>query len=566
MRFSAPFDSDMVRRMEVDTASTLAKARDAYARRSWADALELFQQSEQAGPLAAEDLERLMWSAGMLDRDPELFAACERLFHVCAEAGQDDRAAHWAFFHGFRLFSLGEHGRGGAWMQRAQRHVERFGRECAAKGYLLIPAVMKQLMAGDFTAAAETASQAIAIGERCREEDLVAFGKCMLGRANVRQGKVDEGVTLLDEAMLVAVGGALSPVLTGLIYCNLIVSCRQVYALDRAREWTAALSEWCQSQPQLIQFTGLCRLHRAEILEVNGAWQEAIEEAQRATRAVARAVAAETEAGAAYQEGEIRRLRGEFAAAEEGYRRASRLGLEPQPGMALLRLAQGQGSQAAATLGRVLGVTSDPLGRARLLPAFIEILLAGGSLEEASRSCAELEQIAARFATGILCAMAEQGRGEVELAQGHAAAGMAHLRTALATWQQAGAPYIEARLRVRIGQACRMLGDEDGARLEFEAARLAFEGLGAAPDLARLDKLAVSSTAPAEPTHGLTAREIEVLGLLAAGKTNKRIALDLGLSDKTIDRHVSNIFGKLEVASRAAATAYAYEHGLLQRH
>lgn len=554
--------------MKVGPVSTLSQARGAYARRAWADAFELFQRADLAAPLEIEDLERMMWSAGMLDRDPELLATCERLFNACADAGLDDRAAYWAFFHGFRLFALHEQGRATAWMQRAQRHVERFGRECAASGYLLLPAVMKHLMASDYAVAADTASQAVTIGERCREGDLIAFGKCLLGRVLVRQGRVDEGVALLDEAMLVAVGGELSPVITGLIYCNLIATCRQVYALDRSREWTHVLSDWCQAQPQLIQFNGLCQLHRAEILEVNGAWQESIAEARRATRSLAHAVSAETEAGAAYQEAEICRLRGEFADAEECYRRASRLGLEPQPGMALLRLAQGQGTQAAATLRRVLAATADPLIRARLIPAWAEILLAIGSVDEARQAVAELEQIAGRFVTGILGAMASQARGELELSEGQPAPALTRLRAAFATWQEAGAPYNAARLRVRIGQACRMLGDEDGARLEFDAARIVFQQLGAAPDLAHLESLMASSApAPARAStdtrHGLTAREIEVLGLVAAGKTNKRIALDLGLSEKTVDRHVSNIFGKLDVASRAAATAFAYQHGLL---
>jgi DNA-binding CsgD family transcriptional regulator len=553
--------------MQVDTVPTLAPARGAYARRAWADAFELFRRADEIAPLGIDDLERLMWSAGMLDRDSELFAACERLFNACAEAGRHDRAAHWAFFHAFRLFALREQGRATAWMQRAQQHAERFGGECAARGYLLLPVAMKHLATGDFAAAAENAAEALAVGERCREVDLAAFAKCLLGRAWVRQGKVDEGVGMLDAAMLVAVGGVLSPIITGLIYCNLIATCRQVYALDRSREWTGVLSEWCQSQPQLIQFNGLCRLHRAEILEVNGAWQEAIAEARRATNshAHAHALAAETQAGAAYQEAEIHRLRGEFGAAEDRYREASRLGLEPQPGMALLRLAQGQGAQAAATLRRVLAATVDPLGRARLLPAIVEIMLAIDSADEAREAAAELEQIAGRFATAILSAMACQARGEVELAGGQPAAALGHLRAALATWQEAGAPYLAARLRVRLGRACRFLGDEDGARLEFDSARGAFERLGAASDLAQLEALsaAAPAAAAAPAGNGLTQREIQVLGLVAAGKTNKRIALDLGLSEKTIDRHVSNIFVKLGVASRAAATAFAYRHGLL---
>lgn len=546
--------------MAVDT--TLANARDAFARRAWADALELLRRADRERPLGSEDLERLLWCAGMLDRDADLFAACERLFQLCADAAEDDRAARWAFFYGFRLLALHEKGRAAAWMQRAQRHAERFGRECAAHGYLLIPDAMRHLMASDFGAAADKAARAAAIAERCRDPDLLAFARCLYGRARIRQGEVEEGVALLDEAMLVAVSGAPSPIMTGLVYCNLIASCRQVYAVDRAREWTQVLDDWCRSQPQLMQFNGLCQLHRAEILELDGAWQESITAARGATRALARAIAAETEAGAMYQEAEIHRLRGEFPRAEGCYRRASALGLEPQPGMALLRLAQGQGAQAAATLRRVLAASTDPLARVRQLPALVEILLAENLADEAREAAAELEQIAGRFPTPILKAIAAQAAASVLLRSGEAAAALGGFRAALATWQEAGAPYIVARLRVQSGDACRLLGDEDGARLEFEAARAVFARLGAAPDLARLATLAPAAHKKVAERQ-LTAREVEVLRFIATGKTNKKIALDLGLSEKTVDRHVSNIFGKLGVASRAAATASAYKQGLL---
>ncbi|RUW66238.1 MULTISPECIES: helix-turn-helix transcriptional regulator [unclassified Mesorhizobium] len=546
--------------MKADAASLLEKARHAYAQRAWADAFALLQAMDAIAPLGPDDLERQLWSAAMLDRDQDSQVAGDRLFEAYVEAGRYDRAAYWAFFRGFRLLALGEEGHATACIQQAQRLADGFGRECAAHGYLILLAAQKELMTGNDPAAAPLASQALAIGERCCDIDLVAFARCYLGRALVRQGRIDEGIASLDEAMLPAVDGKLSPIVTGLIYCNLIAACRQVYALDRSREWTEALSNWCGTQPQLVQFNGVCLLHRAEIMELNGAWQDAIAEARRATTSLAHTTASEAAAGAAYQEAEIHRLRGEFAAAEDLYRTASRLGLEPQPGMALLRLAQGRAEQAAATLRRVLATTKAPLGRARLLPALVEIMIAAGAIEEARDACQELEAIASRFATDILAAMASQARGEIDLHEGSAATALGHIRAALTTWQRAGAPYLEARLRVLAGQACRMLGDEDGTELEFDAARTVFAGLGAAPDLARVAAL----TRPTSlPSHGLTRREIEVLGLVATGKTNRTIATDLGLSEKTVDRHLSNIFDKLAVNSRAAATAYGFQNGLL---
>jgi DNA-binding NarL/FixJ family response regulator len=418
----------------------------------------------------------------------------------------------------------------------------------------------KELRAGNDAAAAAFAAQSLAIGERCCDLDLIAFARCYLGRALVRQGRIEEGIASLDEAMLPVVDGKLSPVVTGLIYCNLIEACRQIYAFDRSREWTAALSNWCGSQPQLVQFNGICMLHRAEIMEMNGAWQEAVAEARRAASSLVRNIRKETTAGAAYQEAEIHRLRGEFTAAEELYRTASRLGLEPQPGMALLRLMQGGAEQAAATMRRVLATTETPLGRARLLPAVVEIMIAAGATDEAREAAQELQATADRFATDILVAMASQARGEIELNDGNASAALGHFRAALVTWQHAGAPYLEARLRVLAGLACRALGDEDSAGLEFDAARAVFTELGAAPELARISALTVPNNAR---QHGLTRREIEVLGLVATGKTNRLIASDLGLSEKTVDRHLSNIFDKLAVNSRAAATAFAFQNGLL---
>ena len=310
-----------------------------------------------------------------------------------------------------------------------------------------------------------------------------------------------------------------------------------------------------------MTFTSRCLVHRAEIMQLNGAWHEAIEEARRASGRGADGREQQTVAEAFYQEAEIHRLKGAFKAAEDAYRSASRLGYDPQPGLALLRLAERRSDAAAAAIRRAVGATADPLQRARLLPATVEIMLAVGSIEEAREACGELEAIAGSFGTDVLGAIADHARGAVRLAEGDAQAALAPLRSAFGVWQQVGAPYIAARLRVLIGLACRSLGDEDGAGLELSAARTVFDGLGAAPDLAWIDSLAKTSPAPGRGR--LSKRELEVLRLVAAGKTNKAIATELHLSGKTIDRHVSNIFVKLDVPSRAAATAYAYEHQLI---
>jgi DNA-binding NarL/FixJ family response regulator len=360
--------------------------------------------------------------------------------------------------------------------------------------------------------------------------------------------------------MVAVTAGELTPIITGLIYCTVIHSCQQIYALDRSREWTAALADWCAAQPEVV-FGGNCLIHRSEILQMNGAWPEALAEARRAAEHLEKTSNAQTAASAVYQEAEVHRLRGEFAEAEADYRSASRGGCEPQPGLALLRLAQGRAASAAAQIRRVVAAASERLERTRLLPACVEILLAAGAVEEARAASAELQEIANALDIEIVHAMAAQARGAVALADGDAAAAVEPLRRALAVWQRIEAPYLAARLRVLVGEACRALGDDEGAQLEREAARAVFRELGAAPDLARLDG-AGHDARPARP-HGLTRRELEVLALVAAGKTNKAIAAQLFLSEKTVDRHMSNIFTKLDVPSRAAATAFAYEHRLL---
>jgi DNA-binding CsgD family transcriptional regulator len=420
--------------------------------------------------------------------------------------------------------------------------------------------VQQQIDAGDPGAAHARAAQAVRIGELFGDVDLIACARHLQGRALIQQGRVEPGLALLDEAMVAVTTGELSPLITGLIYCSVIEGCQQVYALDRAREWTSAMAQWCEAQPEMVAFSGVCRVHRAEIMQLRGDWPEAVEEARRACERCSRAGNTPAVGAAWYQQAEVHRLRGEFAAAEEEYRHASRSAWEPQPGLALLRLAQGRVEAAAAAIRSVMGATPDRLQRTRLLPACIEIMLAANDIEQAGAACLELQEVAQSFDTGVLHAMAGHARGAVRLAEGDAQAALASLRRAWAVWQQIDAPYLAARVRLLMGIACRALGDADGSALEFEAARAVFARLGAATDLARVESLLGGDRAT-RPRR-LSPRELQVLRMVAAGKTNKAIANELFLSEKTIDRHVSNIFAKLDVTSRSAATAYACKHEL----
>jgi DNA-binding CsgD family transcriptional regulator len=539
----------------------LQRGRESFKRRRWMDAFNALSLADEGVPLDAEDLVLLSMSAYLIGRDDDNLRALERAYRAHLETGEALNAARAAFWLGFRLIDMGEMAKATGWFGRAARLVEREGRDCVERGYLLLPVVLQQLNDGDYEASHASAADATEIGERFADADLTALALHLQGWARIKQGRADDGLAMLDEAMVAVTTDELSPVVTGLIYCSVIEACREVYALRRSQEWTAALTQWCDGQPDLVPYAGQCLVHRAEIMQLHGAWRDALAEARRASERFARGADQPAAAAAFYQQGEIHRLLGEFAEAEEAYLNTSRRGLEPQPGLALLRLAQGGNDAAAAAIHRVVGETTDPLERARLLPAFIEIMLAVGHADEAKDACRELQEIAKGYASRVLGAMAASAKGAVQLAEGDAPTALPALRHAGQVWRELEAPYEAARVRVLVGLACDALGDHETAALELETARGTFENLGASPDIARVDSFARRATSG--DTHGLAPRELQVLRLVAAGKTNKAIAAALVVSERTVDRHVSNIYTKLGVSSRAAATAFAYEHQLV---
>jgi len=535
--------------------------RACYTKREWASAFEALVRAQQQAPLAREDIERVVWSSALIGDDEAFIGALERLHRVAIETSDFRLAARAAFWIGFRLLSIGTSGRATGWLTRAQRYVEHEDDTCAERGYLLLPAIFRHLGAAEDDVAERIARETAEIGERCGDTDLVALARNLQGRALLRQGCIEPGIELLDGVMVAATSGELSFMVTGIVYCNVIATCQEVYALDRAREWTSALSRWCGEQPQLVNFTGNCMIHRSEIMQLAGAWQDAIDEIRDICERTSSDKDPEVFADACYQQGEIRRLRGEFDSAEAAYRLASRGGRDPQPGLALLRLAQGRSAEAAAAIGRVIDTTAGMWQRARMLPAFVEIMLAAGYTDRALAACAELESIARQSESEILRAMAAHARGAVLLAQNETRSAVEPLRYAFSVWSKVGAPYIAARIRTLLARAFRSLGDVDSAELELDAARRVFEELGAAPALTELSS-SDQSTERAR-VHGLSPRELQVLRLIATGKSNKAVARELFVSERTVDRHVSNILAKLDVPSRAAATAFAYENDLI---
>jgi DNA-binding CsgD family transcriptional regulator len=551
-----------------DTPDTLLQhGRDCFDRGEWNNAFESLSLADQSAPLVAADLERLSWSAGLTARDDEMFTTHERAYHAYLRENEPMAAARAGFWLGFRLLARGQASSSSGWLSRVQRLIDQHGGECVEQGYLLLPQSQRHLSAGEHDAALDAATRAASVGERFHEPDLVAFARNLQGRALLANGQVARGLECLDEAMIAATSAELSPVVTGIVYCSSIASCHRVYALDRVREWTAALSTWCAAHPQLGMFTGHCLAHRAEIMELGGLWNEAVEEARRAVERSARVIERDAGGRAHYQQAEIHRLRGEFTEAEAAYREASRMGVEPLPGLALLRLAQGDHETAAHAIRRAVEATVEPLQRTRFLPAFVEIMLAGQELDAARTASHELQQIAGNLQAEVLIAISAHAQAAVQLAEGNAHAAVEPLRQAFRFWQQLGAPYLAARLRALLARAYLAMDDTEGARLELQYAREEFERLNAQPDLLALQALEKtfddSQGDDASETHGLTTRELQVLRLVASGKTNKSIARDLTLSEKTIDRHVSNIFTKIDVNTRSAATAFAYEKHLV---
>ncbi len=538
----------------------LDRGREAFGRREWGQAYADLRTSDALVPLGLDDLERLAAAAALTGHVDDSEVAWTRAFHELVRRADGPRAARCAFWLGLGLLNRGEGARGEGWLARARRQLENGPDECAELGYLALPEAISQVYGGQPEVACEAASTAAVVGERCGDPDLVAFARLVQGRALMRMGSTAEGMGLLDEVMVAVLGDEVSPMLAGDIYCSVIEGCNEVYDLRRAHQWTVALTRWCEAQPDLVPYRGHCQVHRAEIMLRDGEWSNADDAAVDAYERLTRPPPHPAAGNAAYLRADLRRLRGDYAGAEGSYREASRWGREPQPGLALLRLAQGRIATAEASIRRTLAEATDPPARPVQLAAAVEILLAAGDLSAARDAASELAAIATEAQAPILDAMAAHWTGAVHSAQGDQPAALATLRRAWTLWQRVEAPYEAARARSLLGQACRDAGDEDSALMEFDAADAVFARLGAAPEVARI---AVLTRRPSVAPAGLTAREVDVLCRVATGRSNREIAADLVLSEATVARHVSNILTKLNVRSRSAATAFAYKHGLV---
>jgi ATP/maltotriose-dependent transcriptional regulator MalT len=532
----------------------LGEARAALARHDWVGAYDA-ASTATVSPQAEADRDDLLadaaWWLGRLD---ECVVARERAYRAYDDLGASRRAGQSAVWLWEHHAIAGRPAVASAWLRRARRALDG-DVECVEYGALLLREAETAHGGGDLDGALARSSEAIALGRALRTPDLEAEALQTKGRVLIEQGDLAEGMGHLDEAMLFAVEGRLGPYSTGKVYCSLISACEVVGDLDRAAEWTEATMNWAQQHPFAI-FPGICRVHRAMVLKRRGSLAEAEREAARACEELAHSHVVNS--AAAYAEvGDIRRRLGELDRAEEAFAKAQQLSGRPCAAVAVLRLAQGRVEAARSIITGCLGSTSNRLARAELLPTFVHVSIAAGDLEGAADAVEELDAIVAAHESPVLLANARASRGRLELARGDASDAATTLHDALACWEALDVPYEVATVRTLLGQALRDSGDDAGATDSFTIAVTLFDQVGARLEASRV----LGEGRPPLPA-GLTEREVEVLRLVATGATNNEIADRLHLSAKTISRHLSNIFTKIGVTSRAAATAFAFEHDL----
>ncbi|NED98248.1 LuxR family transcriptional regulator [Phytoactinopolyspora alkaliphila] len=508
--------------------------------------------------LEAGELESLADAKFWLGRPRESITVRQLAYRRHRDAHDAARAtkAAWRLFYSY--FDLNETAVASGWLQRAHRHALEAPEQIESH-YVSLADADWALYQNKLDDALSSARHACDAARQFDDRDLEALSLGVQGRILISRGAPAEGLDRLDEAMVVALSGELTAFATGWVHCLLLSTCQELGDVRRAAEWTGVAVPWAEDHGEESWYPGLCRLHRCEVQSLRGEWSAAEREALHAAEELA-PFGEYLIADGQYLAGEIRRRRGDHEGAKEAFLRAHQLGRDPQPGLALLKLAQGEAHQAAATLRLALSAQyGGPVGRARLLSAHVEAELCAGDVEAAARSAGELHDLAEASRTPYLRGMAAAANGAVLLARGDVNGALPVLRSACDIYRSLSCPYECAASRVFLGIAARQAGDEHTARLEFDAAMAVFERLGAAPDVERVNALLNRDTSTPD---GLTQRELEVLKLVAHGRSNRQIGAELFISEHTVARHVSNIFAKIDVTSRSAATSYAFRHHL----
>ncbi len=477
--------------IEASTADPLGVAREAAARHAWREARAAYAEVDSAD-LQPEDLELFgsaAWWTGKLD---EAIALRERSYAAFSATGATVDASRLALALADDHLGRGAFAVSQGWFATAERLLEGQPESREHATLTAMQGLAALHVEGDLPKALQLFDAAHELGRRVGDRNTQVLALVGKARALVLSGEVEQGLVLHDETTAAAVCGELEPFATGIAYCATISTCQDIGDYRRAAEWTEEANRWCD-RLDVSGFPGVCRLHRAEIMRLRGDWPEAEEQAVAACAELHDFDRTIT-AGGYYEIGEIRRRRGDFAAAEEAYRTADELGRDPQPGLALLRLAEGKVGNAAAALARALQEQPKPVKRLRLLPAQVEVSIAAGDLSGARTAAAEIEEIVDAYKVGdrrteAFDALVHLARGQITLAEGDAPAAAELLRQARDEWQGIGAPYETAQARLLLGLAFRRAGDEHAAVAELEPALAAFERLGARLDQERAQEL-----------------------------------------------------------------------------
>ena len=508
--------------------------------------------TDDAAALEAQ-ADALWWTS----RIDESIAVRQRAYAAYVEAGDLQRACYHAYFLSIDYALKGEPATSSGWFMRAKDDLPADA-DCRERALLTLLEADRATGQGRTDDALDLAGDALATGRRLRDADIVALATECRGRILISAGRHADGVALLDEAMTSLLARQTTPIATGMVFCDVLNACMEIADFGRAREWTEAAARWYEAMPGPSPFHGICRIHRVEVATLRGAWDEAEDDARLAAQDLER-VRPVFAASARYALGEVLRRRGDLAAAEAEFEQAHRMGREPMPGLALLRLARGDLDGAAGWLRLAPPETSNLSHRAALTAARAQIAAAQGDLALAAAACEDLEDLVRRHPVPLL-ELAWRAACSVRLlAEGHGDLAAAAANRAFALARDLGLPHEAATARLVLGLACRRTGDEGRARLEIAIARDEFERLGAVLDARKADDLLRVGGG-----HGLSEREVEVLRQVSRGRTNREIARELVISEHTVARHVQNIFRKLGVTTRTAATTYAMEHDLVR--
>jgi len=535
----------------------LAQARADYERGDWRVALDRWSEADPA-MLGASDLFAAAMAA-YLTGHADAAGLVERAIDAYQAEGDTGGTVRAIFFLAKLLLQHGQSSLAVGWIARAERLADTLPPGAADRGWVSQLRVFAAYQSGAMADAEAHARTVTELGRANGEVNLIAFGLASQGAAAIYSGRVPEGLALLDESMTHAASGRLVPVLLGELYCFVIECCEEVSDLRRVAEWTELLSRWCTAHPELVPFTGQCSLHRGQVLAANGAWPQALDELTSAIDRYRAGGATHPIGRASAEKGDLQLAMGNFPAAEASYQVASEHGHDPQPGLAVLWLNRGALAAAVAAIRRLLAEITHPVGRCRVLPDAVTVLLAAGEVGDAREAARELEGIARSFGCEPLVARAALASGAVEVSVGDPAASLPYLRRARQLALQLEMPYLGGLAQLETARALRALGDDSSARRELAEAHHVFAMLGARPALDEVDRL----LAPGVRPRGLSAREVEVLRLVAVGRSNAQIATQLVLSERTVARHLSNILAKLDVPSRTAAAAFAHDHQLV---